>query len=248
MMLSPDGKRLIYSFEGLHKKRGDGTYEAYLCPAGVPTIYCGLTEGVSLGMIVTEAEGEALFDVEIEKFERGVTRLTTVELTQNQFDALVSFSYNVGLGALEGSTLLKAVNRGDFDAAARAFHAWNKGGGKILPGLVQRRIREAALFMKPAHAPDEPAMPQAVTKSVEAPSKGTIAAGTATATGAATQIPVPPDLSPALSWQSFGETIGTLGTWALNRPLLTIGLGLYIAALMFAPSIVSRLPSFARQP
>lgn len=241
--ISHDGLRLIKSFEGYHKRREDGSCEAYLCPAGVPTIGYGCTEGVELGMVWSEAEAEAMLDREIAKFEAGVLRLTTVELNQNQYDALVSFSYNCGLGALEKSTLLKCVNRQDWDGAAAAFHAWNKGGGRVLPGLVQRRAREAALFMKPVHAPDDPAMPQAVSKSVEI-GKGIVAAGSAAAAGTGAtvvpQIPTPPDLSLWTAWQTAGETIGNLGTWAISRPILTACLAAWVVVTMYAPNLVAR--------
>ena len=161
MNISDNGLRLIYEFEGRHRKLGDGRYIAYRCPAGVWTIHAGVTEGVEEGMIVTEAEGEAMFRKEIAKHEAAVMRLATVDLNQNQFDALVSFSYNCGTGALQKSTLLRKLNAGDTAGAARAFAAWNKGGGKVLPGLVRRRAAESALFLKPV-AQDEPDMPQAV--------------------------------------------------------------------------------------
>ena len=82
----------------------------------------------------------------MEEFESAVQRLVKVELEQWQFDALVSFTYNCGEGNLQKSTLLKKVNAGDFDGAALEFHKWNKGGGKVLAGLVRRRASEALLF------------------------------------------------------------------------------------------------------
>lgn len=245
MQLSKDGLRLIKSFEGYHTKRPDGSCEAYLCPAGVPTIGYGCTEGVTLGMVWSETDAEAALHREIEKFERGVTRLTTVDLNQNQFDALVSFSYNCGLGALERSSLLKAVNRQDWSGAAGTFAAWNKGGGRVLPGLVQRRAREASLFLKPAEAPALPTMPQAVTKSLEIGKKAVAAGSAATATIATNldKIPPPPDLSGWTAWQSAGETIASLGSWAMNRPILTALLAAWIAIAAFSPRFVSRLTS-----
>lgn len=80
-------------------------------------------------------------------FERGVLRLCPEGLTQGRFDALVSFSFNVGLGNLQRSTIRMKHNRGDFDGAAESFMQWTKAGGKELPGLVKRRKHERALYL-----------------------------------------------------------------------------------------------------
>ena len=79
-------------------------------------------------------------------FEADVRRLVKVRLAPWQFDALVSFTYNCGAGALSSSTLLKKVNAGDFEGAALEFHKWNKAGGKVMNGLVRRRASESLLF------------------------------------------------------------------------------------------------------
>jgi len=84
---------------------------------------------------------------DLNRFEQGVLRLIKVPLTQGQFDALVSFSFNVGLGNLQNSTLRMKVNRSEFDAAAEQFLVWTKAGGKVLKGLVTRRNDERALFI-----------------------------------------------------------------------------------------------------
>jgi lysozyme len=81
-------------------------------------------------------------------FERGVLRLCPTGLTQSRFDALVSFSFNVGLGNLQRSTIRQRHNRGDFEGTAEAFMDWTKAGGKVLPGLVKRRKDEAALYLE----------------------------------------------------------------------------------------------------
>jgi lysozyme len=80
--------------------------------------------------------------------ERGVLRLCPTGLTQSRFDALVSFSFNVGLGNLQRSTIRQRHNRGDFEGTAEAFMDWTKAGGKVLPGLVKRRKDEAALYLE----------------------------------------------------------------------------------------------------
>lgn len=172
MKLSDNGVRLIKRFEGYHRKLPDGGCIAYRCPAGIWTIGYGTTSGVKPGLIWTEAQAEAALRDDVVRFESAVLRLVRVPLNQNQFDALVSFTYNVGEGALAKSSVLRCVNAGDMAGAARAFALWNKAGGKVLPGLVERRAREAALFTRPVPeevAVDAPNMPQQVDVPAEAP-------------------------------------------------------------------------------
>jgi lysozyme len=95
------------------------------------------------------AEVDGILATDLASFERGVLRLCPSGLTQSRFDALVSFSFNVGLGNLQRSTIRMCHNRGDFEAAAEAFMQWTKAGGKELPGLVKRRKDERALYLKP---------------------------------------------------------------------------------------------------
>lgn len=139
---------LVKSFEGLR-------LEPYKCSAGVPTIGYGTTKypnGVFVGMQdpeITAGYAEQYLKHDLGKFEAGVTKVVTVPLSQNQFDALVSFSYNLGLGALKGSTLLKLLNAGKPSEAAKEFPRWNKAGGKELAGLTKRRLAEQALFLAP---------------------------------------------------------------------------------------------------
>lgn len=147
MKLSDAGLAFIVSFEGLHTKLPDGRFAAYRCPAGVWTIYAGCTEGVKQGDVCTEDEGREMFRRELAKHEAAVRRLVTVDLTQQQFDALVSFSYNCGAAALGKSSLLKHLNKGDYARAASHFADWKRAGGKVLNGLVRRRAAEAALFL-----------------------------------------------------------------------------------------------------
>lgn len=92
-------------------------------------------------------EVDEILKKDLARFEQGVSRLCPVELTQGQFDALVSFSFNVGLGNLQKSTIRMKVNRGDMEGAAEAFLDWTKAGGKVLKGLVNRRNDEKALFL-----------------------------------------------------------------------------------------------------
>ncbi len=96
--------------------------------------------------VLSMAEVDALLAQDLATFERGVLRLCPSGLTQGRFDALVSFSFNVGLGNLQRSTIRMKHNRGDFEGAAESFMAWSKAGGKELPGLVKRRKHERALY------------------------------------------------------------------------------------------------------
>jgi lysozyme len=165
MHISQAGLDLIKSFEGYIDRLPDGSCRAYLCPAKVWTIGWGCTEGVTEGMTWTKEQAETGLRTEMLKHENTVKKLVTVDLNQNEFDALVSFTYNVGGGALQKSSLLKALNKGDRDAAARGFLLWNKGGGRVLPGLVKRRQRESVLFLTPISPPQVPDMPQKVEAS-----------------------------------------------------------------------------------
>ena len=235
MKLSRNGTKLILDFEGKHKKRPDGRYEAYKCPADVWTIYAGITEGVYEGMIVTESQGMAMFREEIAKFEEAVASLVTVEINTNQRDALISFAYNVGSGALAKSTLLKKVNKSDFDGAAREFAKWNKGGGRVLPGLVRRRAAEAELFLT-RDGSAEPTMAQAVdtpTPVAEAAKSSRTIFGVLTAFGAS-----------LVGW--FKEAVEQI---TLFEPVKQIGsgIGLKLTTIVFAITVVGlALALFAR--
>lgn len=138
MKTGPKGLATIREFEGLRLK-------AYRCPADVWTIGYGSTgKGVHEGLTITASQAEEWLKRDLARFEKRVNTLVTVPLTQNQFDALVSFDFNTG--ALGRSTLLRRLNRGEYDAVPAELQKWTRGGGKVLPGLVRRRAAEAALF------------------------------------------------------------------------------------------------------
>ena len=137
---SSKGLELIKQFEGCKLK-------AYLCPAGVWTIGYGHTATAKQGMTITQAKAVELLKSDLARFEASVNAYVKVPINQNQFDALVSFSFNVGSGALKSSTLLRKLNARDYNGAAEEFKRWNKAGGKVLAGLVKRREAERALFL-----------------------------------------------------------------------------------------------------
>lgn len=97
-------------------------------------------------MRIPPETAEAWLEADLERFERCVEGAALVPLTQSQFDALVSLAFNIGCGALRGSTLIKRVNEADFEAAANEFERWNKAGGKVMAGLTRRRAAERDLF------------------------------------------------------------------------------------------------------
>lgn len=149
---------LIKSFEGYHKRLTDGSVAAYLDPVNIPTIGWGTIrypdgKAVHLGDVRSEAECSRYLVHEVEGAAAEIEKLVKVPLTQSMFDALVSFAYNAGTGALAESTLLRMLNSGNYEAAGQQLLVWNKGGGKVLPGLVRRRDAEMALFFKDGKAP-----------------------------------------------------------------------------------------------
>jgi lysozyme len=165
--LSKAGEDLMHRYEGFRSR-------PYLCPAHIWTIGYGhvlyqeqirlpvvRVEGKATPMIRkemplkpednrvwTKTEIDELFRTDVRTFERGVLRLVPgVVGRQGSFDALVSISFNFGLGNLQRSTIRMRANRGEWQGAADAFRVWTKGGGKVLPGLVKRREAEIALFL-----------------------------------------------------------------------------------------------------
>ena len=140
---SPAGIELIKGFESCQ-------LAAYLCPAGKWTIGYGHTgPDVKPGLTITQQQAEQLLINDLVQFERRVNDLVTVQINQNQFDALVSFSYNLGVGALQKSTLLRLLNAGSYQPAADEFPRWKRAGGNVVAGLTRRRYAERQLFLTP---------------------------------------------------------------------------------------------------
>jgi len=139
MKTGPEGLELIKHFEGCELK-------AYWCPARVLTIGYGHTADVEEGDEIEQGDADRLLEADLEEFEHYVLQLVDPELTQNQFDAIVAWTFNLGPGNLKESTLLKRLNERDFDDVPYQIRRWTKAGGKELPGLVRRREAEALLF------------------------------------------------------------------------------------------------------
>ena len=139
MRTSEAGVNLIKTFEGCRTT-------AYRCSAGVWTIGYGHTTDVKEGMTITQHQCDVMLEVDIEQYENYVNDYVVVSLTQNQFDALVSWVYNLGPTNFRKSTMLKVLNDGNYDEVPYQMKRWNKAGGKVLKGLVIRREAEAELF------------------------------------------------------------------------------------------------------
>jgi lysozyme len=146
MILDNKGYLFITKHEGLSLK-------PYLCPAKIPTIGYGNTyypDGKRVTLLdkdITKQQAFEMFKEIANRFAKRVDELVITELTQNQFNALVSFAYNVGTGNFSSSTLLKKINKNSNDLTLKAeFLRWNKAGGKVLNGLTNRRNEEADLY------------------------------------------------------------------------------------------------------
>ena len=140
--MTKEAKSLIKNYEGCRLK-------AYKCSAGKWTIGYGHTSGVKEGDTCTQEQADKWFEEEYERFKKSVKSYVRVPINENQIGALTSFSYNCGLAALKGSTLLKKLNKKDYNGAANEFLKWNKCNGKELAGLTKRRKSERDLFLKP---------------------------------------------------------------------------------------------------
>jgi len=167
--VSQQGVDLVKMFEGLHKLKDDGMVHSYRCPAGKWTISWGHCKGVRSGMKVTMAQSEQFLLEDLEEHGKIVKKYVNVPLSQHQYNALVSFVFNLGGGAFRSSTLLKKLNKGLYDEVPEQLMRWNKArvDGKLTPlrGLTRRRAAEAAIFSSEAQLPSDeggPQMPQKI--------------------------------------------------------------------------------------
>jgi lysozyme len=139
MKISQEGLSLIKRFEGCR-------LESYKCSANVLTIGYGHTSGVKETDTITQDEADKLLQEDVEQFEKYVDDYVTVKLGQSQFDALVAWTFNLGVGNLRESTMLKKLNSEDYASVPSEMKRWNKAGGKTLDGLIRRRKAESLLF------------------------------------------------------------------------------------------------------
>lgn len=139
LRILPAGLALIRQAEGLR-------LAAYRCPAGIWTVGYGHTHSAWPGRRISAAEADRLLAEDLFAVERDLAPLLRVAVSDTQWSALVSFAFNVGIGALARSTLLSRVNARDFAAVPAELMRWTKGGGRTLPGLERRRAAEAALW------------------------------------------------------------------------------------------------------
>tara|TARA_B100000131_G_C18089091_1_gene601437 strand:+ start:1153 stop:1596 length:444 start_codon:yes stop_codon:yes gene_type:complete len=140
MKISQEGISLIKKFEGCK-------LTAYQCSAGVWTIGYGHTKGVTEDTKITQEEAEEMLVEELHEYESYINDFVTAPLSQNQFDALVSWVYNLGPANLKSSTLLRVLNEGKYNEVPAQIRRWNKAGGEVLQGLIRRREAEALLFL-----------------------------------------------------------------------------------------------------
>lgn len=136
------GTQLIKTYEGLH-------LTPYLCPGKIWTIGYGHTRTVRSGLVITPEQANQLLEEDLRLVERAVQRLVQVPLNDNQFAALVSFAFNVGIGNFERSTLLRLLNRGWYEQVPAQLMRWNRAQGEVLGGLSRRRAAEGRLWDTP---------------------------------------------------------------------------------------------------
>jgi lysozyme len=181
--ISSEGLAFIKQWEGLR-------LEAYRCTAGVWTIGYGHTLGVTEGARISQEDAEKLLLIDLSIAESAVSRAVSAELTDNQFAALVSWTYNVGVGAMRKSTLVRKLNAGDVGAVPGELARWNKtGGNKVDAGLSNRRAAEAGLWARGSFVSSrsvEAATPAQASTAMDASKLGGVAAAAATAAPALT--------------------------------------------------------------
>ena len=145
MKIGNKGVSLIKEFEGLRLRAYDDGIGVWT--VGIGTIRYPNGKRVQKGDVITESQAEEYLKHDLNNFEKTVNEVVKVPLTQNQYDAIVSLTYNIGATAFSRSTLLKRLNNKDYKGAADQFLVWNKAGGKVMHGLIRRREAERALFL-----------------------------------------------------------------------------------------------------
>jgi lysozyme len=206
MKTSPLGIAAIIRFEGFRSK-------AYRDIVGVLTIGYGFTKAVHPHDTMTREQADERLRTELDSYELAVMQATAGKVNQHQFDALVSLAWNIGIAGMKKSTVVKAHNRGDYQAAARAFGLWNKAGGKVIAGLTSRRALESVLYLKPIDdaAVEERQMPQAVDPETSMAQSGINQAGVV-AGGTATVVAVTQTID---TINTLKTSVAGLGDWLI---------------------------------
>lgn len=230
--INDEGVDLLKDFEQFAKTKPGkkNVAHAYWDDLGkVWTIGWGFTKGVKEGDTMTLNQADRRLAAELEEYADAVRQACKIEPNENQLAALTVCAWNIGIGGIRTSSMIRAHNRGDFQAAARAFGLWNKSGGKVVSGLTRRRAAESALYLKPAgdeHDEVEP-MPQAVqgeSSLMRSPIiQGTVGSAT---TGIATLASVADQASTAKS------------AWDVLNPLMPYLPYIAIAAILIVAGVV----------
>lgn len=182
--INAEGLALIKQWEGLR-------LEAYRCSAGVWTIGYGHTVSAHEGMKITLEQAERMLVQDLNIFENAVSRAVKVDISDNQFAALVSWAYNVGVGAMQKSSLIRKLNAGDHGSVPGELARWNKVKGKVSKGLSNRRAAEIGLWARGSFVTSrdvEPTAPSKSSPAIEASQLGGVAAAAATAAPALTSL------------------------------------------------------------
>lgn len=211
--INSEGIQLIKQWEGCK-------LEAYRCPAGVWTIGYGHTRTARQGLVITPQQAEELLRQDLHVFERAVDDAVDADLTDNQFAALVSWTYNIGEGAMRKSTLVKRLNAGYYDEVPAELAKWNKVKGKPVRGLSNRRAAEAGLWARGNFVASRETVP---TDTITAGQ-----AATSTGTGkAAIGVGAAGVLSTVAQHTELLGALGTLGPF-VGIALIVIAAGLFV--------------------
>jgi lysozyme len=246
MKTSEAGLDFIRGFESYLTKQPDGSCRAYQCQAGRWTCGWGCTEGVTATTHWTYDEAKDHFDVEMAKHESAVNASVKVPITQPQFDALVSFSYNCGTGALV--KLIGPLNAGDMRATASKFSEYCKYTDPdtrkklVSRGLVRRRSEETCIFLKDegGSMPQKVAVPDRKFSVKQALTKVAAPVGAVVAAAPSLPLPAVPDtitksIETVEAWKGMGAQIWTLKAFALQQPVMCIAVGGALLTLWLWP-------------
>lgn len=206
-MINVETLALIKQWEGCR-------LTAYKDVAGIWTIGYGHTRSAKQGMVISQTDADNLLRLDLEEFEEAVSKLVKVGLTDNQFGALVSFAFNVGVGAFGRSTLLRKLNAGEYGAVPTELMKWDKArvGGKLQPvqGLANRRAAEAGLWVKGSHVSGrESGVAEDRPGTLAEAAKTDTGIGAAVPTAVATVAPLVASLQ-GLDWR-LGVALAVLG-------------------------------------